>query len=469
MQNHSLENIAVTFSQDSMTAYLRLPEPLEGQIYQVDEIRNVLIANGVKYGIDDAAIQKLLDHENYNRNVEVAFGKPAKDGVPGYYEYFFQQKLEGKPAINEDGTVNYQIKLFELVSEGQTIAVYHPAVHGIDGCTVKDTPVRALPGRDMPPLRGRGFRVQEDGVTYVASISGKIEMVREKITILPVFEVNGDVDVNMGNIDFRGDVIIHGSINDDVEVRATGTVTVDKVIQGGSVYANKDVVLAGGVLGNSKSVIDAKGNVSAKFFEYATVRSKENVMADVFLNSNVYCEGKAMVLSNKGCVIGGKVHAVSGIEANSIGNSAQVNTKILVGNGGEVRRKMEELKKSIKTQEANIAKTEAILQKFTEIEEQTGQSMKEDTRRVQLVRIRVRDLARKAADEDALRKLQVMVDNAKDATVRVHKFVYPGVWVSIDTCDAQCKNEFKDVEFFKKNDKVVLRRLSELEGTVPNR
>lgn len=468
MQTNSLENIAVKFSQDSMTAFLRLPEPLEGQSYQADEIMGVLKSQGVVYGIEEGAIHNLLIQGNYDKDVEVAFGKPAQDGTQGYYEYFFDENFEGKPTINADGTVNYQIKLFEMVTEGQKIAEYHPAKHGIDGCTVRDTPVRAIPGRDMPKLRGRGFAVQEDGVTYVASISGKIERVQEKITILPVFEVNGDVDVNMGNIDFRGDVIIHGSINDDVEVRATGTVTVDKVIQGGSVYANKDVVLAGGVLGNSKSVIDAKGNVSAKFFEYATIRSKGNVTADVFLNSNIYCEGKAMILSNKGCVIGGTVHAVSGIEANSIGNNAQVNTRVLVGNGGEIRKKMEELRNSIKKAVANIEKTEMILQKFTEFEEQTGQSVKDDPRRVQLVRIRVRDLAKKAADEDALRKLQTMVDNAKDATVRVHKFVYPGVWVSIDTCDAKCKDEFKDVEFFKKQGKVVLRRLSNLEGTVPD-
>ena len=215
------------------------------------------------------------------------------------------------------------------------------------------------------------------------------------------------------------------------------------------------------VLGNGKSVIDAKGGISAKFFEFATVRSKGDITADIFLNSNVYCEGSAFVMSKKGCIVGGSVHAVSGIEANSIGNNAEIRTHVLVGNGGEVRMKIEELNNSIKTAAANISKAETILQKFQEYEEKTGQSCKDDPRRVQLVRIRVRDMARKAADEDALKKLRVMVDSAKGANIKVRKKVFPGVYVSIDSCDTSCKDTFSDIIFIKQQEKVVMRKLSE--------
>ena len=179
------------------------------------------------------------------------------------------------------------------------------------------------------------------------------------------------------------------------------------------------------------------------------------------MNSNVYCEGKAYVMSKKGCIVGGSVHAVSGIEANSIGNNAEIRTHVLVGNGGEVRMKMEELRNSIKTATDNINKAETILQKFQEYEEKTGQSCKDDPRRVQLVRIRVRDMARKAADEESLRKLELMVDNAKGANIKVRKVVYPGVYVSIDTCDTHCKDVFNDIIFIKQMEKVVMRKLSD--------
>ncbi len=463
MQTQQLDRTAVSFSPDGMTAYVRLPEPFDGQKYRLEDVQAALSASGVKTGIDKNAILGMIQGGVYGRSVPVASGKPPKDGIDGYFEYMFQRQLDGKPRINEDGTVSYAIKLFEMVTEGQQIALYHPAVQGEDGYTVKETPVRAKPGRELAPLRGRGFECKADGVTYVASITGKIDVINDKISILPVYEVSGDVDVNTGNIEFRGDVIIHGSV-DDVEIRATGTVTIDGVVQGGSIYANKDIVLSGGVLGNGKSVIDAKGSISAKFFEFATIRCKGDITADIFLNSSVYCEGRAFVMSRKGCIVGGSVHAVCGIEANSVGNNAEIRTHVLVGNSGEVRMKMEELSNSIKTAEANIAKAETVLQKFQEYEEKTGQSCKDDPRRVQLVRIRVRDKARKAADEDELKKLRLMVNNAKGANIKVRRKVYPGVFVSIDTCDTSCKDIFDNIIFIKQQDRVIMRKLTDWGG-----
>lgn len=460
MQTLQLDKTAIAISQDSMTAFLRLPEPLGGQQYSLEEIQAALADSGVKCGIDQKAILQMIQGRVYNNSVAVASGQAPKDGTDGYYEFKFRSKLDGKPRINEDGSVNYAIQLFEMVNEGQVIALYHPAVQGVDGYTVKDIPLRARMGRELPPLRGRGFVCQEDGRTYVASITGKIDMINDKINILPVYEVSGDVDVTTGNIDFRGDVIVHGNV-DDVEIRATGTVSISGVVQGGSIYSNKDIVLTGGVLGNGKSVIDAKGNVSAKFFEFATVRSKGDIRTDILLNSSVYCEGRAYVQGKKGNIVGGNVHAVSGIEANSVGNSAEIRTNVLVGNGGEVRRKMEELRNGIKAAVENIQKAESILQKFEEFEAKTGQSCKDDPRRVQLVRIRVRDMARKAADEDELKKLEVMVANARGANVKVRKRVYPGVFVSIDTCDAACRDTFEDIIFIKQQEKVIMRRLSD--------
>lgn len=460
MQTLQLDKSAISISHDAMTAYLRLPEPLAGQKYRLEEVQAALVAGGIKNGIDQQELLNMINNGIYNHSVAIASGKAPQDGIDGYYEYRFQSQLDGKPRINEDGSVSYAIQLFEMVTEGQVIAKYHPAVKGVDGYTVKDTPIRAKGGRELPPLRGRGFTCQEDGVTYVASLTGKIDVINDKINILPVFEVSGDVDANTGDIEFRGDVIIHGNV-DDIEIHATGTVTIDGVVQGASIFANKEIVLKGGVLGNGKSVIDAKGAISAKFFEFATVRCKGDITADIFLNSNVYCEGRAYVMSKKGCIVGGSVHAVGGIEANSIGNNAEIRTHVLVGNGGEVRMKMEELKNNIKAATANINKAETILQKFQEYEEKTGQSCKDDPRRVQLVRIRVRDMARKAADQEALRKLEQMVDNAKGANIKVRKIVYPGVYVSIDTCDTSCKDTFKDIIFIKQMDKVIMRKLSD--------
>lgn len=48
----------------------------------------------------------------------------------------------------------------------------------------------------------------------------------------PLFYVYGDVDFNVGNIDFLGDVHISGDVREDFVVHATGTVTVDGLVEG---------------------------------------------------------------------------------------------------------------------------------------------------------------------------------------------------------------------------------------------
>ena len=144
MQALQLDRTAISFSPDGMTAYLRLPEPEMGMQYRLDDIQAALLDGGVKKGIDRKAIQNMIQSRVYGRAVAVAAGKAPQDGKDGYFEYMFESQLDGKPRINEDGTVSYTIKLFEMVTEGQVIAQYHPAIQGEDGYTVKDAPVGCL-------------------------------------------------------------------------------------------------------------------------------------------------------------------------------------------------------------------------------------------------------------------------------------------------------------------------------------
>ncbi len=285
----------VRLSRDNTKAYLFLPEPgFEG--YSVDEVIGILQSNGISYGIKDDTVKNIVEGQLYNQEVLVAEADKPVDGIDGYYEYMFDMNFSKKPMLRPDGSVDYwSIKMVEIVTEGQVIAKYHKAIQGKDGMDLKGKPILAKRGRDLVPLRGKGFERSEDGDTYTAQIDGKIDMNGDRIVILPVYEVNGDADLSIGNIDFRGDVIIHGGICSGLMVKATGTVTVDGIVEGASIEAGKDIVLRSGVMGASRASITSKGNISAKFFEYTRVHANGTIQADVFLNCQVSC-GESIIL-----------------------------------------------------------------------------------------------------------------------------------------------------------------------------
>ncbi len=436
----------VRLSRDNTKAYLFLPEPgFEG--YSVDEVIGILQSNGISYGIKDDTVKNIVEGQLYNQEVLVAEADKPVDGIDGYYEYMFDMNFSKKPMLRPDGSVDYwSIKMVEIVTEGQVIAKYHKAIQGKDGMDLKGKPILAKRGRDLVPLRGKGFERSEDGDTYTAQIDGKIDMNGDRIVILPVYEVNGDADLSIGNIDFRGDVIIHGGICSGLMVKATGTVTVDGIVEGASIEAGKDIVLRSGVMGASRASITSKGNISAKFFEYTRVHANGTIQADVFLNCQVSCGESIILNGKKASIIGGEVGAIRSIEADILGSEGEVKTSVKIGNDPAVKRRIGILQNKIEVEKANLAKIEEGLKIL--------QDLKNDPRRTDLLRVKIRDTALLAGDTAELEKLEDQLQRAKGGSIRVNNCVYPGVVVEIDELRVRVKEKQLKLEFVREMDRI---------------
>ncbi len=436
----------VRLSRDNTKAYLFLPEPgFEG--YSVDEVIGILQSNGISYGIKDDTVKNIVEGQLYNQEVLVAEADKPVDGIDGYYEYMFDMNFSKKPMLRPDGSVDYwSIKMVEIVTEGQVIAKYHKAIQGKDGMDLKGKPILAKRGRDLVPLRGKGFERSEDGDTYTAQIDGKIDMNGDRIVILPVYEVNRDADLSIGNIDFRGDVIIHGGICSGLMVKATGTVTVDGIVEGASIEAGKDIVLRSGVMGASRASITSKGNMSAKFFEYTRVHANGTIQADVFLNCQVSCGESIILNGKKASIIGGEVGAIRSIEADILGSEGEVKTSVKIGNDPAVKRRIGILQNKIEVEKANLAKIEEGLKIL--------QDLKNDPRRTDLLRVKIRDTALLAGDTAELEKLEDQLQRAKGGSIRVNNCVYPGVVVEIDELRVRVKEKQLKLEFVREMDRI---------------
>ena len=452
------EKPIIRFSVDEMEAYMLLPSPDEGEEYTVPYVMQALSERGVNAGVDHEEIARMVVEEVFEREVLIARGAQPVDGVDGYFEYKFSTSFDNKPKVRPDGSVDYwSVHTIESVVAGQEIAIYHPPVEGEDGFNVKGKPIQAKKGRDQMPIKGKGLEVQPDGVTYVATVDGKIEMQNNRIVILPVYEISGNAEISLGNIDFRGDVVIHGGVESGVTIRSTGSVTIDGIVEACTIEAGKDVILRSGMLGGNKASVKTKGSITAKFFEFTNIECDGDIQADVLMDCDVKCQGKVSMTGARGSIIGGTLHAIQGVEVTSLGNDAEKKTEIMVGAGADVASRLRVLEKKIEATETNLQKIEGGLKQFDMLEAERGVSYANDPRRMQLLRIKIRDTATLANDKEECKKLRRLVEGSRGACVSVLQEVYPGVIIRIGDLRFDLRNVGKSIEFYRLSDKISTR------------
>lgn len=424
------------------------------------QLLGILNHAGVTFGIDQDMLSRLSDSPIYGRAVKVAEGSPQVQGTPGYFEYTFETKFNRKPTIRPDGTADYMsIKTIETVEAGDVVAIYHPAVQGSRGMSVRGRILEPKPVRDLPPLIGRGFDRSADKLTYTAKISGKIELNQGKINISPVHEVNGDVGIDTGNIKFNGDVIIHGGVRDGAVIDAAGNVIIDGLIEDCEIRSGKDLFLLSGVKGNEKTVINCGGSLTAQFVEFAVISCSGNITADYFFKSKINCDGRIELNGNNASIIGGYVSAVQGIEANDIGNSFGTITNISVGIDLERTAAFEMLAKKIEAINSNVLKIKKGIEDFDKIGAERGINYKEDPRRMQLLRVRIRDEAIVLEETKRLQKMKEIIVAGKDASIRVLRRLYAGANISVDDHHVTITDTHDRVEIFKSPEGVKLRKI----------
>lgn len=455
------KEITVRISYDEMQAYVSLANPGSEESYSKSEVMASLAAQGIKVGIDEAAIDRLIEQQRYGREILVAEGTPAEDGQDASYIYNFNLILNNKPVIREDGSVDYwSVRAIETVEEGQVIATYIDPVDGHHGMTVTGKLLMAKRGRPLPPLTGKGFERAADNHTYIATDTGKIEMNNNRIMILPVYEINDDVNLTTGNVDFRGDVIIHGNVTSGARIHATGSVTIDGTAEGCTIEAGKDIILRGGFLGGYKGVIKSKGNIVAKFIEYATIEAEGTIELTSALNCNIVCYDRIFVNGKTANVVGGNIYGASGIEAYSLGTAAEVRTVIRAGISRELLESAAGLRENVSELNAIIEKINTGLAQFDAAAAKKNLDVSKDERRVSLLRARIAKQAELAKFREELERTEAIMDRSRDARIRVSKTAYPGVAVEINGSVNILKDEQISVEFRERQGNVVMVDMS---------
>jgi uncharacterized protein (DUF342 family) len=162
-------------------------------------------------------------------------------------------------------------------------------------------------------------------------MEGQIVDSGKKITIDPHLDINSDVGVSTGNIDFTGSVEVKGNVQAGFILKATGDIEIKGMISGGDVEGN-NIRVCGGIQGMNRGKVKAYKTVEATFAENADIEAKENIyIRDVVLHSDLRAGHKIIVDGKRGLVTGGYLAAGEVIKAKVIGNAMNVVTRLNVG------------------------------------------------------------------------------------------------------------------------------------------
>lgn len=351
----------VLTAASGMAAWL-LVYPPEGQGAEVDRamLDRALKESKVSWGVDEALLDILpQDPERYFHLFLCAWGKSAVQGVDGKVVDLFPRVLERSVTVDENNRVDYTtLNFFQNVNKGDVICRLIPPTRGVEGRTVTNQSIPARDGRAATLPKGRHTEISADGSSLLASSSGHVEFSGRAFQVKPLLDIPANVDFSTGDINFLGDVCIHGDICSGFTVRAIGNITVGGVVEACTVEAGGDLVVSGGVQGDNQAVIRAQRSIFAKFIENSCVYVKESLHADCLINCDVYCDGDVEVRSGRMTIIGGTLRAAQSVSAGIVGSRAECRTEVFLGGQPCADFECHILRQEIKQLEKDLEKTE---------------------------------------------------------------------------------------------------------------
>ena len=210
------------------------------------------------------------------------------------------------------------------------------------------------------------------------------------------------------------------------------------------------------MLGAGKGTIKTRGNLHAKFLEYATVQVEGMIETDSAINCDITCNDKVFLRGKRASVVGGIIHAAKGVEAFNFGNELGVKTEVYAGVNWEVKRQLTYHENCIKEAEDIIEKINQGLKQIEDMGAEQGIDTRNDPRKASLLRTRIVKQADLATHTQALNNMSKIVEAAHGASVKVLHDVYAGVIVGINDAVHHMKENQQSVSFFERDGRVVM-------------
>ncbi len=412
-----------------------------GKDVTVEMMKQVLKDEHVKYGIDEDLLFEIAANRLYDKVFTVAKGVAAINGEDGYVKNKYEQVKKLVPRTLEDGSVDYRdLGLVVNVQQNDIICEITYETEGEKGMNVFGQEILPLPGKPPVVPQGANTVLSADKTKLFAAESGNLIYKGGNFSVETTFTIHEDVCVATGNINFLGDVVINGSVQEGFTVTAGKSITVKGMVTGAVLSAQGDITVKNGVF---NSTLASMGNVNIGFGENNTIAAKGDLTSTSLIGCKIKIEGSLDCTKKPGVLVGGECSVMGNFTVAQLGHKNYIHTVVSIGSITNLVMEKDALEKQCAEIDETIAKINTSIE-FLQEKKRNGEHL--DESKEAFISSAIRMKVQKAMDKKPIRSRIEEIDriiNAKEeVTVKVLKHVYPNVRINLNSFTTTTSAEY---------------------------
>lgn len=450
------EMIGIRIENNRLVAkiYLKEKDPNIAAITEQD-IRELIQKSGISFGLLDWINSNWKEQLSKFSEILIAKGKPPLNGRDAE---LVMKEFTNKPDELEKRTFR-DVTMIPMVEEGDLLARIVPAREGEPGVDVFNQPIKQRKGRPLPFKAGKNITYIEKEFAFRATAAGQLSVGDKRIDVYPLYEVNGDLSMETGNIYFNGSVTVKGNVPTGYQVKAEGDVTVYGIVEGAYISAGENVFIKEGIAGMEKAVVQAKANIEATYINQAEVTAGCDIRVRKSIMHSI-CLAEGNILCKQGVIIGGSASSGQRIEVKDLGNVANSKTELAFGINKQKMDRVYTLRKEQNQLAENKQKLKMLGDQLRQKKETVGELITKE----RIMLLKQRNMFEKISAQlqhikEELEILQYEIGNNENMRLAVTGTSYENVELTFGKYKRLLKQEYRKYQAHLEGKEIIIEPL----------
>ncbi|MCL9775239.1 DUF342 domain-containing protein [Vibrio methylphosphonaticus] len=341
-------SVSVTMSEQDMLASMTVEGAYGGEPLTGAQVIKTLADAKVLKGINKLALKKVL---LLSRQLEagktyvqpVAIGKRPVEGKDSQFIPLIldpkSRVLKPQRLVDSDKVDMRDLGEMVMVGQGEKLMKRIPALTGQNGYTVTGSIIPPRAVKDTQLKVGKGTTISDENPNLLISTISGMPIIKTNTVDVDDALCLSKIDISTGHIRFEGSVVVSGNVEAQMEVVASGSITVGGFVESAKLEANGDIIISKGIIGHNVDdgedktcLIRSGGDIVANYAQFSELSAKGDIKLAVHsLNNDLSCDGDLWVQGNnkkQGTLSGGQALVGGKVVCNHLGVEGDTATYI---------------------------------------------------------------------------------------------------------------------------------------------